>query len=671
MKRLLFGLSLVLLQAICCLTIKAQGIENGSKWWDGIRLYTAQIDEVGDVRMIGESEEWGGDSFKLKKDKLRPGNYLLASDNPSGKLPIRGKVGFRVDYIQSNGTTFLAVRKSSADCVYTLTQTSDDLATCVSQQKAAEERETYWLMQNRLLSITFLGKFTKAQLRLMRNEILARRGWVFQSKDLKEYFGSQSWYHPLGNNYSTKISLLEQTNVQLITNEEILSDKDRVGPVKTDVAQATTKPVQQKPVVDVPKKVEEKPKKVEEAPKQVVDVPKKVEDEPKKVEKATKPVVEVPKKVEEEPKKVEEATKPVVDVPKKVEEEPKKVEEAAKPVVDVPKKVEEEPKKVEEATQPVVDVPKKVEEEPKKVEEATKPVVEVPKKVEQTSNRPEPANSQLVFVANEEQFLNALGNNRVVEISANTHLNLSAFLEQENLFSGIAGREWATAATSGGSSPVVVSEKCDDGQQLTLKNFHNLIIRGQKNSSIEVSPRYAVCLNLIDCENCRLENLTIGHTEGGDSEGGVVGIRGGKGNSIVSCDLYGSYGLVVRETNGLSVSRTNIHDCTYGIMELWDSEDLEFDDCDFFHNREFDLISNMDSPNTTFRGCRFYDNWIDVPLFVSNLDINLYNCEIYHPVIGSKQKLLEPNKDCKWSNEEHYVPEPRQNPIGPDANLLK
>ena len=608
MKRLLFGLSLVLLQAICCLTIKAQGIENGSKWWDGIRLYTAQIDEVGDVRMIGESEEWGGDSFKLKKDKLRPGNYLLASDNPLGKLPIRGIVGFRVDYIQSNGTTFLAVRKSSADCVYTLTQTSDDLATCVSQQKAAEERETYWLMQNRLLSITFLGKFTKAQLRLMRNEILARRGWVFQSKDLKEYFGSQSWYHPLGNNYSTKISLLEQTNVQLITNEEILSDKDRVGPVKTDVAQATTKPVQQKPVVDVPKKVEE---------------------------------------------------------------EPKKVEEATQPVVDVPKKVEEEPKKVEEATKPVVDVPKKVEEEPKKVEEATKPVVDVPKKAEQTSNRPEPANNQLVFVANEEQFLNALGNNRVVEISANTHLNLSAFLEQENLFSGIAGREWATAATSGGSSPVVVSEKCDDGQQLTLKNSHNLIIRGQKNSSIEVSPRYAVCLNLIDCENCRLENLTIGHTEGGDSEGGVVGIRGGKGNSIVSCDLYGSYGLVVRETNGLSVSRTNIHDCTYGIMELWDSEDLEFDDCDFFHNREFDLISNMDSPNTTFRGCRFYDNWIDVPLFVSNLDINLYNCEIYHPVIGSKQKLLEPNKDCKWSNEEHYVPEPRQNPIGPDANSLK
>jgi len=629
MKRLLFGLSLVLLQAICCLTIKAMGIENGSKWWDGIRLYTAQIDEVGDVRMIGESEEWGGDSFKLKKDKLRPGNYLLASDNSSGKLPIRGKVGFRVDHIQSNGTTFLAVRKSSADCVYTLTQTSDDLATCVSQQKAAEERETYWLMQNRLLSITFLGKFSKAQLRLMRNEILARRGWVFQSKDLKEYFGSQSWYHPLGNNYSTKISLLEQTNVQLITNEEILSDKDRVGPVKTDVAQATTKPVQQKPVVDVPKKVEE------------------------------------------EPKKVEEATKPVVDVPKKVEEEPKKVEEATKPVVDVPKKAEEEPKKVEEATKPVVEVPKKVEEEPKKVEEAPKQVVEVPKKAEQTSNRPEPVNSQLVFVANEEQFLNALGNNRVVEISANTHLNLSAFLEQENLFSGIAGREWATAAMSGGSSPVVVSEKCDDGQQLTLKNFHNLIIRGQKNSSIEVSPRYAVCLNLIDCENCRLENLTIGHTEGGDSEGGVVGIRGGKGNSIVSCDLYGSYGLVVRETNGLSVSRTNIHDCTYGIMELWDSEDLEFDDCDFFHNREFDLISNMDSPNTTFRGCRFYDNWIDVPLFVSNLDINLYNCEIYHPIIGSKQKLLEPNKDCKWSNEEHYVPEPRQNPIGPDANSLK
>jgi len=602
-------------------------IANGSRWWDGQRLYTAQVDASGDVLMVGESENLGSDSFKLKKSKSSQTQYTLATDNPLAWVFTRAKAGWRVDYISLDNIVFLAVRKTANDCVYTLTQTSDNLSECVQRQKEIEEREAGWLMQNHLLTPAYLGRFTKPLLRLMRNEILARRGWVFQSKDLKDHFGSQSWYQPKGNNSSIKMSVIEQTNIELIINEETLSENNRVHVGN--------------PIAAVEPEVEE----VQEAQEEVQVAQEDVQE-------AQEEVPEVPEEVQEIVQEVEE-----VEEVSEVEEVPE-VQEIAQEVEEVPELpvqeiVKEVPK--QEVTQ---EVPKQVEKVLQKVEATINPVIDA---------------DEIVFIANEEQFLDALGNNRVVEIGANVHLNLSRILYQRDLFAGISGRAWSSKVQRGGNTPTVICEPCGDGHQLTLQNFKNLIIRGQKNSSIEVEPRYAYCLNLIDCENCKIENLTIGHTEGGTCEGGVIGVMGGKDNYIVSCDLYGcgTYGLVARETKRLSVFRTNIHDCTYGIMELWDSEDIVFEDCDFFKNREFDLISNMDSPNTMFKGCRFYDNWSDVALFMSNLDITLYRCEIYHPVFGSTNRLVEPNRDCKWSKEEHYVPTPRVNPIGPDANLLK
>ncbi len=67
-----------------------------------------------------------------------------------------------------------------------------------------------------------LYHYDKSLLRLMRNAILARHGYVFQSKDLKEYFSSQSWYHPAANNADIQLSFIEQLNVDLIKAAEKL-----------------------------------------------------------------------------------------------------------------------------------------------------------------------------------------------------------------------------------------------------------------------------------------------------------------------------------------------------------------------------------------------------------------------------------------------------------------
>ena len=237
-------------------------------------------------------------------------------------------------------------------------------------------------------------------------------------------------------------------------------------------------------------------------------------------------------------------------------------------------------------------------------------------------------------VTNETEFLAALGNNRTVVIAAGVHLNLSRVLEREEMFVGERGRRWTGDATAIVSKePLVVSESETDGRQLALVNMKNLIIKGEQNSSIEVDPRYSYCLYFINCENCEVHNLTIGHTEGGYCSGGVIGVRGGRMTLVKDCDLYGcgTYGLDLIETSDFALMNSNIHDCTYGIMELRSCVSVKFTKCDFFSNREYSLVEGYGVEGLVFDDCRFFANWGDAALFSLDNTFYLMGCQVYHP----------------------------------------
>ena len=70
-------------------------------------------------------------------------------------------------------------------------------------------------------------RLKKSTLRIMRNEILARNGYRFQSKDLQEYFAKWSWYHPIESNNNVKPNEIEMLNLELIKAEEAKSDDMR------------------------------------------------------------------------------------------------------------------------------------------------------------------------------------------------------------------------------------------------------------------------------------------------------------------------------------------------------------------------------------------------------------------------------------------------------------
>jgi len=66
-----------------------------------------------------------------------------------------------------------------------------------------------------------LSGFSKEDLRLARNEIYARHGYIFKDGDMQSYFGRQSWYTPTTNDVpDTELNDFEKANLGLIKEIE-------------------------------------------------------------------------------------------------------------------------------------------------------------------------------------------------------------------------------------------------------------------------------------------------------------------------------------------------------------------------------------------------------------------------------------------------------------------
>lgn len=72
----------------------------------------------------------------------------------------------------------------------------------------------------RLLTPEELARYNVPDLRLMRNEIFARHGYVFKEAALAEYFGRQPWYTPEYDDVSGFLSDIEKQNIERIRQAE-------------------------------------------------------------------------------------------------------------------------------------------------------------------------------------------------------------------------------------------------------------------------------------------------------------------------------------------------------------------------------------------------------------------------------------------------------------------
>lgn len=112
----------------------------------------------------------------------------------------------------------------------------------VASNSLMRAQGSYPQASTRLLNSEDLRLLDKAELKIMRNEIFARYGYKFKTKDMQEYFARQSWYRPAYADVTSMLSDVEKKNVDIIKRYEASASsstqaKESVAQVQTNLNQ--------------------------------------------------------------------------------------------------------------------------------------------------------------------------------------------------------------------------------------------------------------------------------------------------------------------------------------------------------------------------------------------------------------------------------------------------
>lgn len=120
-----------------------------------------------------------------------------------------------------------------------------------------------------------------------------------------------------------------------------------------------------------------------------------------------------------------------------------------------------------------------------------------------------------------------------------------------------------------------------DGPSLVITGVSNLTIKAEGSdrtaTTISATPRYADVLSFENCSNVTLEGFTAGHTkEPGYCSGGVLYFNACMDILIDNCGMYGcgTMGVNANNTRNLQVVNSEIYECSYNGITLWDSENV-------------------------------------------------------------------------------------------------
>ena len=219
MKKIIF----LLLISLTALFAQAQTIRVGQKFWDGESLYTVKEIRMGKYFYMTTSH-----GNELTLEMVKKGEYKIIPSRQADGCPFGAEFGWKVQHINQEGVNFLAIRKPNGDAMWTMELTTVNEKECEERQQMMGQEEPWNAVNGILLNRAYLQSCvaTKSELRLLRNKILAYHGYRFQSKDLQEYFGNVGWYKPVSDNNTIKLSIVEQTNIQLIKSEEATRPDD-------------------------------------------------------------------------------------------------------------------------------------------------------------------------------------------------------------------------------------------------------------------------------------------------------------------------------------------------------------------------------------------------------------------------------------------------------------
>lgn len=252
-----------------------------------------------------------------------------------------------------------------------------------------------------------------------------------------------------------------------------------------------------------------------------------------------------------------------------------------------------------------------------------------------------------IEVSTTQELIDNLGNNRTLVLTNDYYHISDALLDEQ-----YAGLAVSYDELESNKKNVYYVENFD-GPELHIANFTNLTLEaGQEVVTIVTDPRYVNVFSFERCSNVVLKGLTLGHTEEGYCDNGVLGFEQCENFQLIDCDLYGcgTEGITVSSCKNMFFSGIKIRDCSYHIMHLISSNNVHFESCQFFRNREFELLNVYDCDDVLFRNCMFANN--TGVLFNVYSPVTFQDCVVLHD-----SDFLGDSENIFWINsilEEYF-----------------
>ena len=171
--------------------------------------------------------------------------------------------------------------------------------------------------------------------------------------------------------------------------------------------------------------------------------------------------------------------------------------------------------------------------------------------------------------------------------------------------------------------------------EIAIYNAPGLILEAEESGSVRLITEngYADVMTLTLCDGVVLKGLILGHEiEKGKCDADVLRIDTCEDVHVEECGLFGcgADGVWAEKADRLTVTKTDIYECTSSIFSLVDTGEAVFDSCRFYDNdgmfflwgetevlvRDTEIFQNRnpllegypEDVRITFRDCTFRDN---------------------------------------------------------------
>ena len=199
---------------------RLKSVLSGESEWDAQKLNAARWRNqiLGEYAVEGKRFTWSWESLSINQISY-PYEIITFNGRVTGFITIKPVDGARNEL----EGTWEVVPTLEGITLYSVDTESDGAPW--GWKRSGKEHRLAWsnpgvgrffYASTTLLNDRQFRRFDKPTLRIMRNAILARHGYRFQSDDLNSYFGSQAWYKPAESNDNIKLSFVEQLNIDLI-----------------------------------------------------------------------------------------------------------------------------------------------------------------------------------------------------------------------------------------------------------------------------------------------------------------------------------------------------------------------------------------------------------------------------------------------------------------------